>query len=248
VPDCTVAGTTIHYETAGEGRPGIGSNSRSWHRQLEELSRDFHVIAWDAPGYGRSSDPEGRPSMGYYAVKLGGLLDQLQLNRIHLLGHSFGGVVAQEFYRLYPERVSRLILADTTFKGSRQKLDERLTMIRTMTPSELAAARAPQLLSQSSPPEMFEEAIAIMSEIRPAGYEFAAIALAQADTREVLRNLSVPTQLIWGVEDQITPLWKELPDGARLAAVPYAGHLCYAEQPELFNAIVREFLREDHRS
>src|SRR5207253_2724459 len=219
---------------------GIGSNSRSFHRQLEILSRDFQVIAWDAPGYGKSSDPEGRPSMAYYARQLAGLLDELKLDRIHLVGHSFGGVVAQEFYRAYPDRVDRLILADTTFRGSRDKLEERLTMIRTMTPAEMAAQRAPQLLSPNSPPELFEEAIAIMSEVRPAGYEFAAIALAQADTREVLRNLRVPTLLIWGVEDAITPLWRDIPEGARLAAIPYAGHLCYAEQPELFNTIVRE--------
>src|SRR5438128_801395 len=139
VPDCVVGGSTIHYESAGTGHPlvllhGIGSNSRSWHRQLEILSRDFQVIAWDAPGYGRSSDPEGRPSIAYYTRQLAGLVDDLRLDRIHLLGHSFGGVVAQEFYRVYPDRLNRLILADTTFRGSRGKLEERLTMIRTMTP------------------------------------------------------------------------------------------------------------------
>jgi len=185
--------------------------------------------------------------MTYFARQLAGMLDELRFDRIHLVGHSFGGVVAQEFYRGYPDRVNSLILADTTFKGSRDKLEERLTMIRTMTSAELAAARAPQLLSPSSPPEMFEEAIAIMSEVRRAGYEFAATALAQADTREVLRHLQVPTMLIWGTEDAITPLWRDIPEGARLAAIPFAGHLCYAEQPELFNTIVREFLREDHR-
>jgi pimeloyl-ACP methyl ester carboxylesterase len=253
VPDRTVAGANIHYETNGAGTPlvllhGIGSNSRSWHRQLEVLSSDFNVIAWDAPGYGRSADPAGKPAMAYYARVLCGLLDELGLSRIHLLGHSAGGVVAQEFYRLYPERVMKLILADTTFRGSRDKLEERLGMIRSMTPAEVAVKRAPMLLTQNAPPELFEETVAIMSEIRPAGYEFASIALAQADTRDVLRNLNVPTLLIWGMEDAITPLWRDLPEGARLAGIPYAGHLCYAEQPDLFNAIVREFLREDHRS
>jgi pimeloyl-ACP methyl ester carboxylesterase len=253
VPDCAVGGGNIHYETAGAGPPlvllhGIGSNSRSWHRQLAELSSDFKVIAWDAPGYGRSSDPEGKPSMAYYARRLRELLDELGIDRIHLLGHSAGGVVAQEFYRSYPERVSKLILADTTFIGSKDKLEQRLRMIHGMTPSELALERAPKLLSHSAPPDLLEEAISIMSEVRAAGYEFAAIALAGCDTREVLRNLRVPTRLIWGVEDEVTPMWKEVPDGARLAVIPFAGHLCYVEQPELFNTIVRGFLREDNRS
>jgi len=253
VPDCAVAGSNIHYETAGAGPPlvllhGIGSNSRSWREQLAVLSSDFNVIAWDAPGYGRSSDPDGKPSMAYYASCLCGLLDELHLERIHLLGHSAGGVVAQEFYRLYPGRVNRLILSDTPFIGSKDRLEQRLQMIRSMTPSELAQERAPKLLSQSAPPELLEETISIVSEVRTAGYEFAAIALAASDTRQVLRNLRVPTLLIWGEEDQITPLWKDLPEGARLAVIPFAGHLCYAEQPELFNTIVRGFLREDYRS
>jgi pimeloyl-ACP methyl ester carboxylesterase len=87
-----------------------------------------------------------------------------------------------------------------------------------------------------------------MSEVRAAGYEFAATALAESDTRAVLRDLRVPTLLIWGAEDEITPLWDEVPAGARLAVIPDAGHLCYAEQPDVFNTIVREFLSEDHGS
>ena len=85
-----------------------------------------------------------------------------------------------------------------------------------------------------------------MSEVRPVGYEFAARALAGADTRDVLTRLRVPTLLIWGAEDEITPQWNEVPSGVRLEVIPNAGHLCYAEQPEIFNAIVREFLSEDH--
>jgi pimeloyl-ACP methyl ester carboxylesterase len=247
VPDRTVAGATIHYETAGDGFPlvllhGIGSNSRSWRRQLAAISSDFKVIAWDAPGYGRSSDPAGRPSMSYYASCLGSLLDGMRFDRIHLLGHSTGGVIAQEFYRAYPERVSKLILADTRYMGSQETLEQRLKMIRTMTPVQLAAARAPKLLSRSAPADLVRETASIMSEVRALGYEFAAIALAECDTRDILRNLRVPTLLIWGAEDEITPLWNEIPPNARLEVIPNAGHLCYAEQPDIFNGIVRDFL------
>ena len=247
MPDCTVDGATIHYEIAGDGFPlvllhGIGSTSRSWRRQLAALSPDFKVIAWDAPGYGGSSDPAGKPSIVFYADRLRGLLDALRIDRIYLLGHSMGGAVAQEFYRAHPDCVRALILADTRYAGSREALEPRLKMIRTMSPSELAAARAPKLLRRSAPQELVRETISIMSEIRAAGYEFAAIALAESDTRDVVRNLHVPTLLIWGAEDEITPLWKELPSGARLEVIPNAGHLCYVEQPEIFNRIVRGFL------
>jgi pimeloyl-ACP methyl ester carboxylesterase len=247
VPDATVDGTTIHYETAGEGLPlvllhGIGSNSRSWRRQLEALSAGFQVIAWDAPGYGQSSDPTGKPSMRFYADSLRGLLDTLGLRRIFLLGHSTGGVIAQEFCRANSDYVRALILADTRYVGSQGTLQGRLNMIRTMTPAQLAAERAPKLLSPAAPADLVREATSIMAEVRPAGYEFAAIALAESDTRDVLRRLHVPMLLIWGSEDEITPLWEEVPQGARLEIIPGAGHLCYMEQPESFNNIVRDFL------
>ena len=115
-------------------------------------------------------------------------------------------------------------------------------MIRTMTPHHLAEQRAPKLLSRHAPPEVVREAVSIMSEVRAPGYEFAAIAMAQADTHDVLQHLKVPTLLIWGAEDEITPLWDELPPGVRLEKISNAGHLCYMEQPNQFNEAVRRFL------
>jgi pimeloyl-ACP methyl ester carboxylesterase len=249
MPLTKIDGVTIHYETAGTGFPlvllhGIGSNSRSWRRQLLALSADFRVIAWDAPGYGQSSDPIGKPSMTFYADCLRSFLDALDLRHIFLLGHSTGGVIAQEFYRANAPYVRSLLLADTRKHGSKSQLEQRLQMIRTLSPAELAAQRAPKLLTASAPEPLVREVRSIMSEVRPAGYEFAAIAMAEADTREVLRNLRVPTLLIWGGQDEITPLWDEVPPGAKLEIIEDAGHLCYVEQPERFNSIVRKFLLE----
>jgi pimeloyl-ACP methyl ester carboxylesterase len=85
-----------------------------------------------------------------------------------------------------------------------------------------------------------------MSDVRRDGYEFAALALAVSDTRDVMRDLRVPALLIWGAEDQVTPVWDELPDGAQIEIIPDAGHLCYLEQPDRFNAVVAKFLRERH--
>lgn len=233
----------LHYEVAGSGVPlvllhGIGSNSRSWHRQLAVLSQQYKVVAWDAPGFGRSTDPSAdTPSIRYYADALYDLFDSAGLDSAIVLGHSLGGIIAQEFYRAYPDRVRSLILADTTQGGARN-LEERLRMIRTMTPAQLARERAPHLLSRNAPPELVEEAIGIMSEVRRPGYEFAAIAMSQADTRGVLDGIRVPLLMIWGAEDEITPMWPQWPPGARVEVIPNAGHLCYIEQPDRFNSIV----------
>jgi pimeloyl-ACP methyl ester carboxylesterase len=248
VADVTLDGAIIHYEAAGEGSPlvllhGIGSNSRSWRRQLDGLSGDFNVVAWDAPGYGRSSDPPAgvKPSMGFYADCLHRFLELLGLERIFLLGHSLGGVVALEFYRRYSASVRALILADTRCSGSKAGLQERLALIRSMTPAQLAVIRARKLLSRTAPPEVVDEVVSIMSEVRPPGYEFAAVALAESDMNDVLRDLRVPTLLIWGAEDEITPVWEEIPPSIPVEIIRDAGHLCYLERPDKFNRAVREF-------
>jgi pimeloyl-ACP methyl ester carboxylesterase len=180
--------------------------------------------------------------MRFYARCLRGLLDFMSLKSVFLLGHSTGGVIAQEFYRLHPDYVRALILSDTRCVPSHDGLEQRLQSIRSLTPAQLAAQRAPKLLSRRAPQDLIQEVISIMSEVRPAGYEFAAIALAESDTRDVLRDLDVPTLLIWGAEDEITPLWDELPARAEVTIIRDAGHLCYIEQPARFNEVVQDFL------
>ena len=238
----------IHYEIAGTGPPivllhGIGSNSKSWRRQLAAFSKHFTVVAWDAPGFGKSSEPTAAvESIGAYTRALHDLLNSLKLEAAVILGHSLGGIIAQEFYREAPALVRALILADTTKGGSNPT--NRLRMIRTMTPQELARDRAPKLLSPGAPKAVVDEAVAIMSEVRRPGYEFAAIAMSKADTRGILDNITVPLLMIWGAEDNITPQWTDWPKSARVEIIPNAGHLCYIEQAETFNAIVVEFLKQ----
>jgi pimeloyl-ACP methyl ester carboxylesterase len=251
VPEVHIGSGTIYYEIAGQGFPlvllhGIGSNSRSWSRQIHGLSANFTVIAWDAPGYGRSFDPPmtvARPSMTYYADRLHEFLDAIHLQRVFLVGHSFGGMVAQEFYRTYADSVRALILADTRDLGVRAGLERRLNAIRTMPPAAIAAERAPKLLSHGASRSLVEEVAGIMADIHPAGYEFALKSMADCDTRNVIRNLHVPTLLIWGEDDEITPLKDAFPlDGFEFKLIRNAGHLCYIEQPDEFNDAVREFL------
>src|SRR5215217_9385203 len=110
---------SIGYRRAGEGPAlvllhGFLCDSRCWRRQLADLSEQFNVIAWDAPGAGSSSDPPDPFTLADWSRCLAKFLDGLGVARAHLVGLSWGGVLAQEFYRFYPMRVSRLVLADTS--------------------------------------------------------------------------------------------------------------------------------------
>lgn len=198
--------------------------------------------------------------MADYAHALAALLDRLHLDAVRLVGHSFGGIVAQELCRHYLPRVVRLVLADTTRGGGaeppelrQRKLDERLRMMDTMAPDEIARARAPRLLSRQADAGLVRDAVDLMSEIRPDGYRAAAIAMSEADERDVLPAIDIPTLLIWGGEDTITPLdegramQKALPS-ARLEVIPGAGHLSYLERPEVFSRLLREFFSSELNS
>ncbi len=255
----TVGSMTIGYDRAGEGLSlvlmhGIGANAAQFRAQMADLSDAFDVIAWDAPGYGRSSDPPGDWTMAEYADTLAGFLDALGIEKAHLLGQSWGGVLAQQFYGQYGDRVRSLILSDTTLGGDAARSDTdtrlqaRLRAADTMTPAAFAHARAPQLLAPNAPPALLHEVEAVLAQIHPEGFRTAAIALAHADTRAILPRIMVPTLVLCGELDQVTRpmvgtrLLSEIP-GARIVEFADAGHLANQEQPDRYNATVRDFLR-----
>src|SRR5215831_4314203 len=120
-----VHGHAVAYERIGNGPVlvllhGFTQDSRVWRPQLESLSDQFTLIAWDAPGAGQSPDPPDTFGMRDWARSLAGLLDACGVQQAHILGLSWGGLLAQEFYRRYAERVLSLVLADTYagWKGS----------------------------------------------------------------------------------------------------------------------------------
>ena len=232
---------------------GAVSDGRIWRRQIEELAGEFTVVAWDAPGAGRSSDPPEPFDLADWADVLAAFLRALELGPSHVLGLSWGGSVAIELHRRHPEAAASLILADTYagWKGSLSPTlcAERLEMAlrtSTMPPSELAAHWLPQLLTDAAPPEYTDELVAIMSDFHPAGLRLMAHAMAEADLRDALPRIDVPTLLLWGDHDERSPLsvaesmYDAIPN-ATLAVIPDAGHESNIEQPSRFNAEVRRF-------
>lgn len=253
-----VEGRTLTYLRAGSGPPlvllhGIGGNATQWRHQLAGLSDAYDILAWDAPGYGGSDDPGAGWVLADYADCLAGLLDALGLEQVHLLGQSWGGVLAQEFYRRHGARIRTLSLADTFQAGSqpaderRAALEARLQALETMTPAEMARVRTPALVGRGAGPQALAEIEQMMAEIRPSGYRHAAVVLAEADTRTALVGIAIPCLVIAGEHDRIVPralsaeLHAAIP-GAQWALISGAGHLSGQERPDAFNAVVREFL------
>jgi pimeloyl-ACP methyl ester carboxylesterase len=253
-----VCGRSVAYERTGDGPAlvllhGFTHDSRAWRPQLESLSDQFTVIAWDAPGAGQSPDPADPFEIGDWADCLAGLLDVTGLERAHIVGLSWGGIVAQEFYRRYPARVDSLVLADT-YAGWKGSLPEPIPQERlaaclrdsSLPPSEFVPRYLPGMFSESPTQEVREELAHIMTDFHPLGFRLMAMALANVDTRELLRSIRVPTLLVWGDADARSPMtvalqMRDAIPGARLAVIAGAGHVSNLEQPALFDAEVRNF-------
>lgn len=201
-------GLSIAYEQTGDGPAlvllhGFTQDSRVWRPQLESLSAQFTVIAWDAPGAGQSPDPPETFQLTDWADCLAGLLDAAGIQRAHILVLSWGGILAQEFYRRHSARVLSLVLADT-YAGWRGSLPERIVEERlsaslrdaSLPPSEFVPRYLPGMFSDSATQEVREELANIMSDFHPVGFRLMATVLAQVDTRDLLPNIRVPTLLI----------------------------------------------------
>jgi pimeloyl-ACP methyl ester carboxylesterase len=158
-----VDGRPIAFTRSGTGPAlvllhGFSHDSRVWRPQLEILSNRFTVIAWDAPGAGQSPDPPVGFGIGDWAACLAGVLEACGIDRAHILGLSWGGLVAQEIFRSHPRLVRSLVLADT-YAGWAGSLptpipEERLAACLAdswLPPAEFVARYLPTMFSDSAP-------------------------------------------------------------------------------------------------
>lgn len=253
----------IAYARAGTGPPlvllhGGMEDSRAWRRQIESLADAFTVLAWDAPGCGRSSDVPETWRMADYADALAAWLEALVVERAHVLGLSWGSSVALEFYRRHPQVPKSLILASAYagWAGSLppEEVAARLESVLAAAdlPPEQLFDRWPNVLSGAASPELRQELVAMAADnggrSHPGGYRAIARSMAEADLRDVLRGIQVPTLLLYGELDARSPLHvaEELRariPSSQLAVVPGVGHLPNLEAPDEFNEGVRLFIR-----
>ncbi len=254
-----VGGLQIGFEKQGVGPPllmlhGGMEDSRVWRRQLDGLSDEFSVIAWDAPGCGRSSDPPADFGLSDYADCLAGFIAGIGMKRVHLLGLSFGGGLAIQFYDRYPDVPMTLVLvsAYAGWAGSlspeevQQRLNDGLRQSES-PPEQVVEEWLPGLFAASVPSEVAKETAAIMGEFHPVGMRVMLKAFAEADLRHALPRIEVPTLLLYGERDRRSPknvageLHEKIP-ASELVTIPSAGHLLHLEAPDAVNAEIRRFL------
>jgi ketosteroid isomerase-like protein/thioesterase domain-containing protein len=189
-----------------------------------------------------------------YADCLAALIEALELGPAHLAGLSWGGTVLLELYRRHRGLVATLIMVDTYagWKGSlpEAELQARIAHAREAfaAPREEFDPTLPGLLGADPPEEALSVLEEMAADVRPESMRAALTVMAEADQRDVLPDIEVPTLLVWGEQDARSPLSvarqfeRAIPD-TTLVLIPDAGHLSNLEQPERFNEAVRGFCR-----
>lgn len=247
------------YREAGAGTAlvllhGIGSSSASWIPFMHQLADAFRIVAWDAPGYADSTAlAAASPVAADYADALSTMLDALSIERMVLVGHSLGALMAANFAARNPDRVTALLLADPASgygladEATRnERLQSRLKLMSELGPQGMATQRAGQLLGPNASPAALALVQWSMSRLRPDGHEQAARMLAAGRLVEDVARYAGRTLVVCGSADKITP-----EEGCRKVAqacrsgqyqsLPELGHACYVEAPEVVAAVVREF-------
>jgi pimeloyl-ACP methyl ester carboxylesterase len=256
-----IAGTGLHYDLAGSGEAVVFLHAFPlglfmWDAQAAALAPTHQVARFDDRGFGRTPPGDGLLTMERIADDAAALLDHLGLSRAIVAGCSMGGYAALAFARRHADRLCGLVLQDTRAgadspeaRQTRSTLSEKVRK-----DGALAAADAflPKLVGETTKRERpdlvarLREAILATS---PQGIVDALAGLAaRADSSPFLKDIAVPTLVVCGEEDTITPvaeseaLQKGIP-GSRLVVIPKAGHLSNLEQPGPFNEALLAFLK-----
>lgn len=252
-------GLVMAVEEAGDSLPlllihGFPLNRSMWSEQLAELSREARCIAPDLRGFGETGTG-GLHGIDQYADDMAELLEVLGVQRAVVCGLSMGGYVALSMWKRHPMLVHAMVLADTkagadTSEG-KSKRDELIALTQREGVNALAAQQLPGMLgktSRSENPELVERVRDILESAPEAGVIGALQAMRDRhDSTAILSSVQVPTLVIVGEEDALTPvkearsMFDAMP-GSRLEIIPGAGHLSSMERPRDFNQAVGSFL------
>ena len=253
----TVPGARIFYrDTGGGGVPVIllhaaTGSSRVWEYQIPVFAAGgYRVIAFDRRGWGRTVIDPTEPQPGTAAGDLLALLDDLGLDRVHVVGTAAGGFVALDFALSYPQRVRSLVIANSI--GAVQDADY-LELGRRIRPPEFD--KLPPDFRELGPSYRAGNAtgaarwVELEKISRPPGPPAPAQPLGNHITFSMLESIQAPTLLLTGDADLYAPppilqFFAKRIKRSETLVIPEAGHSAYWEQPELFNRAVLKFLGE----
>jgi 3-oxoadipate enol-lactonase len=250
----------IAYDDVGMGSPivfihGYPFNRSLWTEQTEALTSRFRVVTPDLRGFGESDASEGPATMNHMAQDVAKLMDHLGIDQAVITGLSMGGYVALAFVKQFPSRVKALVLADTRAQADteegKQTRFQQAEKATTEGMAGIADAMLPKLLTPetvSKRPEVVKRVRDMMLKTKPQGAASALLGMAEReDLTEFISTIRVPTMIVVGREDAITPVADSEKMHSKIATshfvvVENAGHVSNLEQTEQFNFALLKFL------
>jgi pimeloyl-ACP methyl ester carboxylesterase len=254
--EVTTAPHALPSRRAGRGEVlvlvhGYLGGSRQWAEQIDRFAARFEVVAVDLAGYGEARDRDAPEAIADHALAVLATLDTLGVDRFHLLGHSMGGMVAQEIVHAAPRRVARLVLYGTGPQGSIPGRFETMARSRERLAEDGAEPTARRIcatwLLEREASAAYPALAALAASAGLQAARAGLVAMEGWDGSERLATIRAPTLVLWGEHDrsyrwsEIERLWRGIP-GASLAVLPHCAHALHLERPALFHALVDEFL------
>ncbi|MFX0104708.1 MAG: alpha/beta fold hydrolase [Candidatus Hodarchaeota archaeon] len=265
MPKVKVDGVNLYYEIHGEGFPllmiqGLSENVYWWDPPIiEQLSQHFKTIIFDNRGVGRSDNLEGDLTIEIMAVDAVGLMDALNINQAHILGHSMGGMIAQELSLKFPERIKKLVLCSTSCGGSRAEMPsiETQRLLGKLSVKghtrDLVEEAMPHIFTKkfmSENPEFMEKKVddILIIPTGPTTFKAQMTAWMRYNSFRKLKDLNVLTLIIHGKEDILVPprngeLLAERIPNAEIVYFDSDAHMIHTEEPNKFNDTLIKFLK-----
>jgi len=254
----TVNDVKLHYEIDGEGpwltlSHSVGTNNTMWAPQIAALAKHFKVLRIETRGHGQSASPAGPYHMSDLADDVLALWDSLGIHQSHWLGLSMGGMIGQTLAIKARERLSRLVLANTTGRGPANAASlwaDRAAMAKAKGMAAMVEGSLSRWFTEPyrlAHPDVMANVGAMIEGSAVEGYSACCIAIGEVNTLEALTQVDIPALIIVGDSDQATPpsMAQQLHEhlaGSQLCVLPKAAHLSNVEQPALFTQAVLDFL------